>query len=135
MYAQRFRERLKVFHALKKMLIWHCLHYKAIKKSTNRGNHVSKQHSAAFILCCFSLDFLTLIHFVNHSSFFKLDTEHWGISLILVAFDIVTVLWSKSYISGISLLLTYKKIKFAKICYHINLRLFVCLLNLGFTPN
>ena len=72
-YAQRrFRERLKVFffHALKKMLIWHCLQYKAIKKSTNRGNHVSKQHSAAFILLLF-FRFLDLDSFRESFIFFQ----------------------------------------------------------------
>ena len=52
------------------MLIWHCLQYKAIKKSTNRGNHVSKQHSAAFILLLF-FRFLDLDSFRESFIFFQ----------------------------------------------------------------
>ena len=47
--------------------------------------------------CCFSLDFLTLIHFVNHSSFFKLDTEHWGQSPVVVAIYICSLLLAEFY--------------------------------------
>ena len=46
--------------------------------------------------CCFSLDFLTLIHFVNHSSFFKLDTEHWGQSPIVVTLPTAEILSGKN---------------------------------------
>ena len=66
--------------------------------------------------CCFSLDFLTLIHFVNHSSFFKLDTELWGQIPIVVAIYICNLLFiGKFYTSGL-LFLRISVMLFSLLC-------------------